>query len=379
MTTSNVRLIWNSPDYSPCLETTLEALESGARETWAAESGTGSASAHSRLVGEQARHVVARQLGTPGQNVRNTTDFLGTVHHLRAVFGPRQWFTSTTERLETTAALAADAALQVDADGVLAGSCDELLSHLTEHQEPAALWLSLANPEIGTTQSVSSLASKLSKLNIPVVIDATTALSRPQNKTLPTNVADVVVTRSGPWGDPLDSVFVAFGQSALAKNAQTNFDRRYTPARTIHTLSAAVSMQAAIQQSQEHYTGWFEAIHTLRTSLAAIPGADIAGHPQSRVPHILTASFLYCPGELLMNRLHDQGLEVGSGSACASQQDSPSHVLTACGRLTQGNLRIVLPLTATTSQLHEHIPHAAALINTTVTQVRQELGAEDLL
>ena len=51
--------------------------------------------------------------------------------------------------------------------------------------------------------------------------------------------------------------------------------------------------------------------------------------PPSRLPHLVSMSFLYVDGEALLDRLASQGVAAASGSACTASSLSPSHVLEA--------------------------------------------------
>ena len=92
------------------------------------------------------------------------------------------------------------------------------------------------------------------------------------------------------------------------------------------------------------------------------------------LPHVLSVSVLYVDAEALQSRLDALGYAVGSGSACASREGQPSHVLAAVGGLTSGNLRVGLP---------PDLPDDAvtgfgeALVDC-VRAVREQMGTQDL-
>jgi cysteine desulfurase len=78
-------------------------------------------------------------------------------------------------------------------------------------------------------------------------------------------------------------------------------------------------------------------------ALQALPGVELNGDPQRRVPGILNVSFDGVEGESLLAALPE--LAVSSGSACASTHAEPSYVLRALGRsdqLAQGSIRFSL-------------------------------------
>lgn len=69
----------------------------------------------------------------------------------------------------------------------------------------------------------------------------------------------------------------------------------------------------------------------------AIPGIKINGpkEPKDRVPHIINATFPGIENEQLLLHLDKHGIRASAGSACASKEIEPSHVLTAIGLSSQ--------------------------------------------
>ena len=103
-------------------------------------------------------------------------------------------------------------------------------------------------------------------------------------------------------------------------------------------------------------------------SLAGLPGVELNGHPERRVPGILSVAFDGVEGESLLFALAD--LAVASGSACASMSAEPSYVLRALGRsdrLAQSTLRLSLGRFTT----REEVEFAAGRIRAEVTRLRE--------
>lgn len=76
-----------------------------------------------------------------------------------------------------------------------------------------------------------------------------------------------------------------------------------------------------------------------------IPDSSLNGHPTQRLPNNANFRFAYIEGEAIVLGLDMEGVEVSSGSACASKTDLPSHVLLAIGLppdIARGSLRISL-------------------------------------
>lgn len=79
--------------------------------------------------------------------------------------------------------------------------------------------------------------------------------------------------------------------------------------------------------------------------LQAIPNAILTGHPTRRLPNNASFCFAGIEGEALILSLDMEGICASTGSACASKEEGPSHVLTAVGleqTLARGSLRLTL-------------------------------------
>jgi cysteine desulfurase len=64
---------------------------------------------------------------------------------------------------------------------------------------------------------------------------------------------------------------------------------------------------------------------------AVIPGVEVYGHPDYRLPNTLNLGFKGVDGDTLLMGLDVEGISVSTGSACSSGSLLPSHVLTAMG------------------------------------------------
>jgi len=88
--------------------------------------------------------------------------------------------------------------------------------------------------------------------------------------------------------------------------------------------------------------------------LRAIPDATLTGHPTCRLPNNASFCFAGLEGEALILHLDLEGIWASTGSACASKDEAPSHVLTALGvdsTLARGSLRLTLGRENTTDDV----------------------------
>lgn len=89
------------------------------------------------------------------------------------------------------------------------------------------------------------------------------------------------------------------------------------------------------------------------------------------MPGIVTFSCLYVDGEALLHELDRAGFSVSSGSSCTSSTLTPSHVLRAMGVLSEGNVRVSLPVGAA----EEDVERFLDVLPGAVAGVREKLGA----
>ena len=113
----------------------------------------------------------------------------------------------------------------------------------------------------------------------------------------------------------------------------------------------------------------------IRESVAAnVPDVEVPGHPENRLPHIVTFSCLYVDGEALVHALSRHGFSVSSGSACAGSEQRPSHVLAAMGALTHGNVRVSLHPGVSDADVERFL----AVLPRVVVELREQGGTGEL-
>lgn len=259
----------------------------------------------------------------------------------------------------------------VNAEGVVdISQLEELVS-----RKCALVAVQQANSEVGSVQPLELVRRICRACDVPLVVDATASAGHLQ---LPSDW-DVLVLDSQSWGS-----FPAVGIVAmrphvrwLAPWAPGEYERsrKVGPVDVAAVLAAAATIGEAVEEA-ERGDDRDEIISELRMKLAKIPDAVVAGSPDNRLPHILTTSFLYCDGESLVERIAREGFSVGSGSACTASTLEPSHVLTAMGSLTHGNIRIGLPRTPNVSD--SDIQRFLTAVSRSVEDVRRQLGASNL-
>jgi cysteine desulfurase len=144
-------------------------------------------------------------------------------------------------------------------------------------------------------------------------------------------------------------------------------------------VAGVVGFAKALELATGHHNGESKRLQILRDSLqkqlvAAFPDAVLSGHQKRRLPGHLHISFLNLDAERLVFALESRGVFVATGSACAANYGTRSHVLTAIGLLPEiadGSLRVTLGHLST----EENTNQAAKIIIEEVTRERQRTNS----
>lgn len=224
---------------------------------------------------------------------------------------------------------------------------------------PALLITNLGNQEIGAVQI--DLADWAHSTRSVVVYDASTAFGWID---LPGGWSGLLLDARA-WGGVPGAVAVCAARDARRRPTEN------VPAAVV----AAVTAEQWLARARGARTSARRQVAALRTIISdGIDGVEVRGGTDRDLPHVLSISVLYVDAEALQSRLDARGYAVGSGSACASQEGQPSHVLAAVGGLTSGNLRLGLP-----PDLPDEVVtgFGKALVEC-VREVREQMGTQNL-
>lgn len=116
------------------------------------------------------------------------------------------------------------------------------------------------------------------------------------------------------------------------------------------SVANVIGFAAALELATAHRRGESERLRKLRDTLQsrlsdAFPDAVISGSQKRRLPGHLHISFPNLDAERLIFRLESSNILVATGSACAANRGTRSHVLTAIGlapEVADGSLRLTL-------------------------------------
>lgn len=235
----------------------------------------------------------------------------------------------------------------------------------TEVPDGTVLALQSANHEVGTLQPVSTMAARG-----PVFMDACASAGR---LPLPEGWSTAALS-AHKWGGPAGIGVLLVRKGVRWRNpfpGDDRVDERATGMENIPgALAAAAALQAVVADRRATNERHSRLIDRLRSGVTQIPDTEVVGDPVERLPHLVTFSFLYVDGEAIVTELDRRGFAVASGSACTASTLEPSHVLTAMGALTHGNLRVSLGQDTTEEDVERLLVELPAV----VARIRHEAG-----
>ncbi len=237
---------------------------------------------------------------------------------------------------------------------------------------PAVVAIQAANPEVGVVQPVAEMAAAMP--GVPFFVDACASAGR---QPLPDGWAAAAAS-AHKWGGPAGVGVLLVRRAARWRNPFPGDDRVDDRATGFENVPAALAAAAALRASLEEHDGpdGLGARHSAMTSrlaaaVATIPDTEVFLATGARLPHLVAFSCLYVDGETLVSELDRLGFAVASGSACTASSLEPSHVLSAMGALTHGNVRVSLGRETTDEEVHR----LADVLPGLVRRLRSEAGA----
>jgi cysteine desulfurase len=231
--------------------------------------------------------------------------------------------------------------------------------------------LQSANHEVGTEQPVAEVAAACRAAGVPLLVDAAQSL-------LWGPVPDgwsLLAASAHKWGGPPGVGVLVVRKGTRFAPQEPRDERESGRAPGFENVPAVVAAAAALRAAREQARVQAARLRELTDRIRArvpqlVPDVEVVGDPVRRLPHLVTFSCLYVDGETLLHELDRAGFSVSSGSSCTSSTLTPSHVLKAMGVLSEGNVRVSLPLgtgAADVDRFLELLPGAVA-------RVRERIG-----
>jgi cysteine desulfurase len=329
---------------------------------------------------DQSREVVAAAVGARPDEVVFTSSAAHANHAAVAgiALGRRRVGSKiVTSAIDHSSVLAAAAAagshtaVEVDHEGHI--DLDQWAAAVRTSGTAAAC-IQVANHEVGTLQPYADASLVCQRAEVPLILDATTALGR-------IDLADasgssLLTGWAGAFGGPASVGILVIKKGARWRAPYPIDDYqggRWPGVPDVPAIyAAAVALDWWLQYGDEVSERQRSLINLLRAGIAQrVPDIDVAGDPVRRVPHLLTFSVLYVDGETLTLELDKAGFAVASGSACSASSEHPSHVLAAMGALTHGNVRIGLTSTTADAEINQFLE----VLPPMVAEIRATVGA----
>ena len=235
---------------------------------------------------------------------------------------------------------------------------DGKICDLTQTQERSVLALQGANIETGITQDVDLVIEKINPTYVALDYSAAPNLPLP-------NRWDGVIFDATSWQGPAGIGILAIRNSTAWKNPLPNLGIRRTPESSSLPLllASAVSLDAWLKEEATESVRIDRLNLLIRESLTSADiGITFAGDLATSTGQTIALVADGCIGEDLVRQLSELNFVLDSGSACTAAQMQPSHVLTALGMKSEGNLRITLHHGVTEDEVRELITAITSVV-----------------
>lgn len=371
---------------APVLDCALNAAEPFLRDCWGNPSSIHTEGRRAALALIEAREKCARAIGAAPEEILFTSG--GTESDNMAVKsaalagweqGRRRIVTTSVEHpavMESCRALERFGFvvdyLPVDSGGyVSAERARELIT-----PDTALVTVMTANNEVGAVQPIHEISAVCREHGVLFHTDAVQAAGM-----IPLDVNDIgcdMLSISAHKLGGLRGAGLLYCRRGIPVNPLLNGGGQENGLRSGTENTAAIAaMGAAMEYACRDIPGKSAAMSEVRDRLISllteIPGSRLNGGKSPRLCGNVNVSFAGIEGESLVLGLDLRGVCASSGSACASGDEKPSHVLTAMGvpaEFQKGSLR----LTLSESTRMEEAERAAATVRETVETLRELRG-----
>jgi cysteine desulfurase len=213
----------------------------------------------------------------------------------------------------------------------------------------ALVSIMLGNNEIGTIQDIKEVVRLSHEVGALVHTDAVQAIGKIKVDVRelgvdflsysghkfygPKGIGVLYVRRGAPF-----CTFIHGGHQEEGRRAGTY--------NTTAIIGLGRAAELALSSLDEEYRRLRSMRDRLKDGIAArIPDIRVNGHPTDFLPGTLNVSFEGAEGESILLYLDMEGIQISTGSACASGSLDPSHVILATGigaELAHGSIRFSL-------------------------------------
>jgi cysteine desulfurase len=229
---------------------------------------------------------------------------------------------------------------------------------LAQIDRKSVLALQGANIETGVTQDVDLVIQRIDPTFVALDYSAVPNLPLPSRW-------DSAIFDATSWQGPAGIGILAIRNSTAWKNPLPNLGVRRTPESSSLPLllASAVALDAWLKDEATESIRLKKLNLLIRESLTAADiGVTFAGDHVESIAQTVALVADGCVGEDLVRQLNELNFVLDSGSACTAAQMQPSHVLTALGMKSEGNLRITLHHGVTEAEVRELIAAITSVV-----------------
>ncbi|MFK4225366.1 cysteine desulfurase/sulfurtransferase TusA family protein [Streptomyces sp. NPDC019890] len=359
-----------------------QALQASLDEGWADPARLYREGRRARLLLDAAREAAAEAVGCRPDELVFTPSGTRAIHQgISGVLAGRRRVGRhlVVSAVEHSAVLhaaaeheAADGATVTEVPVNRAGAVSAASYAAALRDDTALACLQTANHEVGTEQPVAEVAEACAAAGVPLLADAAQSLAWGP-------VAgpwSLLAASAHKWGGPAGVGLLAVRKGVRFAAQGPADERESGRSAGFENIPAIVAAAASLRAVRAEAADEAVRLRTLVDRIRArvpelVPDVEVVGDPVRRLPHLVTFSCLYVDGETVLHELDRAGFSVSSGSSCTSSTLTPSHVLRAMGVLSEGNVRVSLPLGTT----EEDVDGFLSVLPGVVSAVRERLGA----
>ena len=375
---------WDYNATTPPDPAVREAMERCARDLWGNPSSVHSVGRRARAALDEHRYRLAalwrcrpsELVFTGGGTEANNLAVLGTAR-LGATRGLRHLIASPVEHHAVLHALKYLEAhegfrltlLPVDARGRVAPEA------VVEALRPDTALVSVmaANNETGTIQPVAEIGRLCRERDVPFHTDAVQALGKLPFERIDQFEADLVSVCAHKFHGPKGAGALFIRSPLLPHPTQHGGAQENERRGGTENLAAVAGLVTAFECfvprpvfPADRLRAWTE---RLGRSLAALPGVELHGCPDRRLPNTLAFSVEGTDSISLLANLDLEGVCASSGSACTAGSVEPSHVLRAMG-VPESRARALVRFSLGRESTEEEVARVEALLPALIERCR---------
>lgn len=306
---------------------------------------------------EAAKQTIAESIGATADELVMTA---GATESINLAFGSVEGHvvSSSIEHHAVLAAARKHSYTLVDCDE--RGRIDPRTIHAAIKDDTTLVSIALANNELGTLQPLRDIAEVLRRererrrgagITTPIYLhsDASQGVGHLDTNVARLGVDMMTINAAKVYGPKQMGLLWAHRHIPLAAQIVGGGQERGLRSGT-ENVAGTIGFARAMQLADKGRKTESERLRALRDDLEkrltdAFPRAVISGHKKHRLPGHLHISFPSVDAERLIFGLEARGVLVATGSACAANKGTRSHVLNAIGlapEVADGSLRISL-------------------------------------